>query len=57
MLRNVIIGVIVGALLGVVLEFVNAMFTFMLPPFIVISPLCVLLGAGIGAKISVSQNW
>jgi hypothetical protein len=57
MLRNVITGVIVGASLGVVLEFINGIFTFMLPPFIVITPLCVLLGAGIGAKISVSRNW
>ena len=56
MLFSVIAGAIIGFLVGVVLEFVNGFLTFMLPPFILIAPLCVLLGTGSGAAIWLSQS-
>ncbi len=46
-----IIGTTVGLLLGIFLEYVNGFFTFMLPPYLVILPLSVLIGAGVGALL------
>ena len=51
-INGIIMGTVTGGLLGYLLECVNAVFTFMLPPCLVIMPLCILLGAGIGLAVS-----
>jgi len=36
--------ILIWAVLAIVLEFVNGVLTFMLPPFVVITPVCLLIG-------------
>jgi hypothetical protein len=40
MFTRMAIGLLVGALAAAMLEFINVCFTFMLPPLIIITPLC-----------------
>ena len=49
-------GAFVGLLLGIFFEYVNGFFTFVLPPWIVITPFCVILGTGIGAMVGPYPN-
>lgn len=51
-IRRIIIGVVIGAAIGAVLECVNMLFTFMMPPFIVFLLLSVLAGGCIGAVVT-----
>jgi hypothetical protein len=38
------VRILICALLAIVLEFLNGVITFMLPPFLVITPACLLIG-------------
>ena len=51
-INGIFIGTATGGLLGYLLECVNAVFAFMLPPYFVIMPFCILLGAGFGLAVS-----
>ena len=48
------IRLLIGVLLAAFLEFVNGVFTFMLPPLIVITPMC--LGIALAWAVSNSRR-
>jgi len=48
-IKRIIIGFLIGAAIGAALEYANMLLTFLLPPFFVLLPLTVLVGAVLGA--------
>ena len=54
-IRKCIAGIVMGATLGGLLECVNAVFTFLLPPGLIILPLCILLGGGIATLCAMGR--
>jgi hypothetical protein len=40
MFTRMVFGLLVGALAAAMFEFINVCFTFMVPPLIIITPLC-----------------
>ncbi|MHC4739424.1 MAG: hypothetical protein ACYS9Y_11030, partial [Planctomycetota bacterium] len=50
-IRRIIIAVLIGALIGAVLEYVNVFLGFLLPSFIILLPLMTIIGGFIGVII------
>ena len=48
-IKRIIIGLLIGAAIGAALEYANMLLTFLLPPFFVLLPLTILVGAVLGA--------
>jgi len=55
-IKRAIIGVLVGLIAGIGLEYINAFLTFLMPPFLVLLPLAMLIGGCIGAVVKGSNR-
>jgi hypothetical protein len=54
--KKIIIGILIGALIGVILECTNLILAFLMPPFFVLLPLAVLIGGCIGAVVKGTRD-
>ena len=47
-----LIRIIIGIVAAVVLEMINGLFTFLLPPFIIITPVCLAVAVVAAARVA-----
>jgi len=54
--KRIIVGILIGAIIGAGLEYINGFLTFLMPPFFILLPLAALIGGCIGAVVKGTKD-